>query len=188
MAADVKAAGLGEDGLVTVGRGERDDHLVSFADALPAEFAFGGCRPAEGHHRRPPAQHLFDRGGHQRRDPSAGRPARLGARAVRCTPRAGRCAVSRSRPPQTARTCSRTRPPTPAAIVVHLCQQDRHHVIPRMAALFLGEQVGVGVQVRHAFPGPRVRHPAIAAWRGPQRQCLPGHGRAVAGSNSAEEA
>src|SRR5215469_14359649 len=67
VAADVKTVRASEDGLVAVGRGERDDYLVSFADALPAEFAVSGCRPAEDHDRRPPAQHLLGRDGHQRR-------------------------------------------------------------------------------------------------------------------------
>src|SRR5579859_948198 len=67
LAADVKAVWVGECGLVSVGRGERDDYLVSLSYALAAELAGRRCGPAEGHDRRPPPQHLLDRRGHQRR-------------------------------------------------------------------------------------------------------------------------
>jgi hypothetical protein len=64
VAADVEAVGIGEDFVVTVSRGERDDHLVTGPDELAADLAIVCGRAAEGHHRRPPAEHLLDRGRH----------------------------------------------------------------------------------------------------------------------------
>ena len=47
-----------------------------------------------------------------------------------------------------------------------LRQQDRHHVVARMVAFVLRQQVGVGVQVWHALAGARVGHPAVRSGSG----------------------
>jgi hypothetical protein len=59
---DVEVVRLPEDRRITVGRGERDDHLVVLPDPLPAEFVVSRRRPAERHDRGPPAQHLVNGG------------------------------------------------------------------------------------------------------------------------------
>ena len=46
-------------------RHERDDKLVTGPHLLTAQVAAGGGGPAEGHHRRPPAQHLVHGTGQQ---------------------------------------------------------------------------------------------------------------------------
>ena len=66
----------------------------------------------------------------------------------------------------------------PGAALVRLGQQDRHHVVARAAALLLGEQVGVGVQVRHPLAGARVGQLPAGTGRRPLGEGLAGHGRA----------
>src|SRR5215472_8526404 len=65
LTADVEPTGLCEGRFVSVGRGEGDDYLPAFLNALAADLAHGRRGSPEGHHRRPPPQHLLDRASHQ---------------------------------------------------------------------------------------------------------------------------
>jgi hypothetical protein len=181
VAADVETVRIGEGGFVAVGRGERDDHLVAGPDVLPAEVAVGGGGPAERHDRRPPAQHLLDRAGQQRRVRAqvvlgVGMLEQRDARAGQAV--AQRLVPGHGEQPEHVLELGRRHL---AAVVVGLGEQDRHHVIGRASAFLLGEQVGVGVQVRHSLAGPRIGHPARTVWHRTQLQRPFGHRRAAGG-------
>src|SRR5215469_209111 len=64
LTADVELNWLCEGSFVSVGRGEGDNYLLSFLNALAADLARGGRGSPEGHDRRPPPQHLLDRARH----------------------------------------------------------------------------------------------------------------------------
>jgi len=177
VAADVEAAGIGEHFVIPVSRGERDDHLVTGLDGLPADLAIVCGGAAEGHHRRPPAEHLVDRGRHQ---------GRIGAQLFLCLrmldqrdARAGQAVAERLVPSH------REQPEHVlelghrhlAAVLVGLGQQDGHHVVPGAAPLLLREKMSVGVQVGHALTGSRIGHAALGVRDGTHRERLGGHRR-----------
>ena len=60
-ARDVEGVGIGEHGLVPVGRGMPEHDLVPLLECLPPEFGVGHHGAAEVHHGRDEAQHLLDR-------------------------------------------------------------------------------------------------------------------------------
>jgi hypothetical protein len=178
VAADVESARICEYFGVTVGRGKGDDHLVPGPDGLAADVGVGRGRPAEGHDRRPPAEHLLDRGRHQ---------GRIGAQLFlrlwildQRDARAGQAIAQRlvpghSEQPEHVLELGHRHL---AAVLVRLGQQDRHHVVAGAAPLFLRQQVSVGVQVGHALAGPRVGHAAVPVRGGPRRERLGRHRRA----------
>ena len=182
LAADVEPVRVAEDGLVPVGRGERDHDLVPRPNGLPAELAVLGGGPAERHHRRPPAQHLVDRDRQQGRfRPQPGlRPGMLEQRDAGAGQAvAQRLVAGHGEQPEHVLELGHGDPAPPwSGALVGLGQQDRHHVVARPAPFLLGQQVGVGVQVGHALAGARVGHPAAGAGDRPERQRLARHRRA----------